>query len=142
MFTVRFVKLSNYAYEPVKGSTNSAGFDLRSPHYYVLPPHSKILIPTDLAFQIPKYTYGRIAPRSGLANNNFIDVGAGVIDRDYTGNVSVLLFNHSDIPFVINRNDKIAQIIFEKILEPDMVETKFIDQTDRGGSGFGSTDRI
>ena len=52
-------------------------------------------MPTDLAIALPEGTYGRVAPRSGLAWKKHIDVGAGVIDRDYRGNVGVVLFNHS-----------------------------------------------
>ena len=57
------------------------------------------MISTDLSIQLPKSTYGRIAPRSGLALNLFIGVGAGVVDPDYEGNVGVVLFNHSNVLF-------------------------------------------
>lgn len=65
-----------------------------------VPSHGKKLIKTDLQIEIPEGCYGRIAPRSGLAHKNFIDVGAGVIDSDYRGNVGVILFNFSDQDFV------------------------------------------
>lgn len=134
-----FVKLTANAFDPVKGSLSAAGYDLKSPYESVVSPHGKALIKTDLAFEMPRNTYGRIAPRSGLALHYFIDVGAGVIDRDFTGNVSVLLFNHSDYPFAVKRGDKIAQIIFETISELELVELDAIVQTDRGTQGFGST---
>ncbi len=63
---------------------------------------------TGLAFGIPEGNYGRIAPRSGLAAKNSIDVGAGVIDSDYRGEVKVLLFNFSDEDFSFNEGDRIA----------------------------------
>ena len=63
---------------------------------------------------IPLGCYGRIAPRSGLALKKFLDVGAGVIDADYKGEVGVLLFNFSDTDFEVNMGDRIAQIVFEK----------------------------
>jgi dUTP pyrophosphatase len=56
-------------------------------------------VKTDISIRVPQGTYGRVAPRSGLASKNFIDTGAGVIDEDYRGNVGVLLFNHSDVDF-------------------------------------------
>ncbi len=63
---------------------------------------------------IPTGNYGRVAPRSGLAVKNFIDVGAGVIDSDYRGEVKVLLFNFSDVEMKINVGDRVAQLIIEK----------------------------
>lgn len=80
-----------------------------------------------------------IAPRSGLAHKHFIDVGAGVIDYDYRGNVGVILFNHSDADFNVARGDRIAQLILEKISMVDAVEVELLDDTERGDGGFGST---
>lgn len=65
----------------------------------VIPAHGKALVSTGISMTCPPGTYGRVAPRSGLAVKNFIDTGAGVIDEDYTGEVKVLLFNHSDVDF-------------------------------------------
>lgn len=92
-----------------------------------------------MALEIPESCYGRIAARSGLALNHFITVGAGVIDRDYTGNVCVLLFNHSDSDFVVKKGDRIAQLICEVILYPQLVELKSLSKTLRGDQGFGSS---
>lgn len=88
---------------------------------------------------IPSGHYGRVAPRSGLAVKNSIDTGAGVIDEDYRGNVGVLLFNHSDVDFQINRGDRIAQLVLEKIITPTVVEVDSLDETERNTGGFGST---
>ena len=79
------------------------------------------------------------APRSGLAWKHSIDVGAGVIDADYRGPVGVILFNHSDVDFEVKVGDRIAQLIIEKILTPDVVEVEDLDSTVRGEGGFGST---
>ena len=86
-------KLSENARLPVQGSPYAAGFDLHSSVADTVPARGQKLISTGLAFAIPYGNYGRIAPRSGLAVKNFIDVGAGVIDSDYRGEVKVLLFN-------------------------------------------------
>lgn len=80
----------------------------------VVPKRGKALVGTGLAFGIPEGNYGRIAPRSGLAAKNSIDVGAGVIDSDYRGEVKVLLFNFADEDFAFNQGDRIAQMIIEK----------------------------
>lgn len=86
--------------------------------------------------------YGRIAPRSGLAVKHHIDVGAGVIDADYRGNVGVVLFNHSDADFKVTAGDRVAQLILEKIITPAVVEVDDLDalgSTARGAGGYGST---
>lgn len=106
---------------------------------YIVPPNGKELIKTDLQIEVPENTYGRIAPRSGLAWKHHIDVGAGVIDADYRGNVGVVLFNHSNEPFKISPGDRIAQLICEKIIYPELQEVNNLDNTDRGDGGFGST---
>ncbi|XP_063229280.1 deoxyuridine 5'-triphosphate nucleotidohydrolase [Bacillus rossius redtenbacheri] len=105
----------------------------------VVPPRGKQLVKTDIQIELPPGCYGRIAPRSGLAYHNHIDVGAGVIDEDYRGNVGVLLFNHSEQPFVVKRGDRIAQLICQRIFYPDLVEVEDLSDTERGENGFGST---
>ena len=137
-----FQKLSMHAYPPVKMTNQSAGFDLKSPYDYIIEPHGKILISTDLAVKIPDGCYGRIAPRSGLALKYHIDVAAGVIDRDYRGNLGVILFNHSSECFTVRKGDRIAQLICEKIEEPELKEVLSLDNTERGDNGFGSTGGI
>ena len=88
---------------------------------------------------IPEGNYGRIAPRSGLAAKHSIDVGAGVIDCDYRGEVKVLLFNLSDVDFELKANERIAQLIIEKYTPTDIAEVEDLDATVRGKGGFGST---
>ncbi|KAI4475730.1 hypothetical protein M0802_015047 [Mischocyttarus mexicanus] len=136
---LKFAKLSEKAFTPTKGSEFAAGFDLKSAYESIIPARGKELVKTDIQIQVPPGTYGRIAPRSGLAWKNFIDVGAGVIDADYRGNLQILMFNHSDLDFKISPGDRIAQIICEKIEYPELKELDTLDETDRGASGFGST---
>ncbi len=96
---LRFVKLTENAHAPTKANHDAAGYDLYCAYDYEIPPYGKQLVLTDIQIAVPNGTYGRVAPRSGLAHKNFIDVGAGVIDRDYRGNVGVILFNFSKITF-------------------------------------------
>lgn len=105
----------------------------------VVPARGKALVKTDIQIEVPYGTYGRVAPRSGLAWKNFIDVGAGVIDQDYRGNVGVILFNHSDVDFDVKKGDRIAQLICERIVYPKVVEADTLTETARGEGGFGST---
>ena len=140
MFNVLVKRLSNFAYIPTKGSVNSAGFDLYSPYDLMIPSNGKDLVFTDLSIEFPYGYYGRIAPRSGLASKSFIDIGAGVIDPDYTGNIGVLLFNFGNDDFYIKRGDRIGQLIFEKYgANITLVEVVDIHPTERGDDGFGST---
>jgi len=139
--SLKFKKLTENAFKPVKGSKFAAGFDLQSAYDMVIPGGKHALVKTDIAVQVPEGCYGRIAPRSGLALKKFIDVGAGVVDRDYRGNVGVIIFNFHTEPFEIKKGDKIAQFILEKYLEVDeAVEVEELEDTVRGADGFGSTD--
>jgi dUTP pyrophosphatase len=79
------------------------------------------------------------APRSGLTWKHSIDVGAGVIDADYRGPVGVILFNHSDVDFEVKVGDRVAQLIIQKIITPEVSEVLDLDSTVRAEGGFGST---
>ena len=133
------VKITPFATLPKRTSAYSAGLDLASAYDYSIPPMQRLLVKTDLKLKIPCNCYGRIAPRSGLALNNFIDVGAGVIDADYRGNICALLFNFSTNEFLIKRGDRIAQLIIERISMPIVREVEELPQTEREGKGFGSS---
>ncbi|XP_035909753.1 deoxyuridine 5'-triphosphate nucleotidohydrolase [Anopheles stephensi] len=136
---LKFAKLSEHAFAPTKGSAKAAGYDLRSAYDYTVPGRGKQLVMTDIQVQVPEGCYGRVAPRSGLAVKNFIDVGAGVVDEDYRGNVGVVLFNHAEADFEVKKGDRIAQFICEKIAYPDLQELPSLTDTERGAGGFGST---
>ncbi|KAF9589970.1 hypothetical protein IFM89_029707, partial [Coptis chinensis] len=124
-------KLSENAILPSRGSSLSAGYDLSSAVETKVPARGKALVPTDLSIAIPEGTYARIAPRSGLAWKHSINVGAGVIDADYRGPVGVILFNHSDVDFEVKAGDRIAQMILEKIVTPEVFEVEDLDSTVR-----------
>jgi deoxyuridine 5'-triphosphate nucleotidohydrolase len=132
-------KLSEFATLPVRGSPLAAGFDLAAAYDIVIPAHGKGIAKTDLAMKIPTTCYGRIAPRSGLAWKKHIDVGAGVIDADYRGNVGVVLFNHGEEDLIIKKGDRVAQLVLERISMMPCQEVEDLDATERGAGGFGST---
>nr|XP_022296204.1 deoxyuridine 5'-triphosphate nucleotidohydrolase-like [Crassostrea virginica] len=138
---LKFAKLSKNAFSPTRGSKLAAGYDLYSAYDYTIPARGKIIAKTDIQIALPDGCYGRVAPRSGLAAKNFIDVGAGVIDQDYRGNVGVVMFNFAEKEFEVKKGDRIAQLICERIYIPDLQEHETLDQTDRGDGGFGSTGR-
>ncbi|XP_005376761.1 PREDICTED: deoxyuridine 5'-triphosphate nucleotidohydrolase, mitochondrial isoform X3 [Chinchilla lanigera] len=136
---LRFMRLSEHATAPTRGSALAAGFDLYSAYDYTIPPMEKALVKTDIQIALPSGCYGRVAPRSGLAAKHFIDVGAGVIDEDYRGNVGVVLFNFGKEKFEVKKGDRIAQLICERIYYPEIEEVQGLEDTERGAGGFGST---
>lgn len=135
------LRLSPLATIPVRGSVGAAGYDLSSAKDVLIPARGKGLCPTDLCIALPEGTYGRVAPRSGLAWKHSLDTGAGVIDADYRGNVGVILFNHSDSDFQVKVGDRVAQLILERIAIAEVEEVVEGDLTStvRGEGGFGST---
>merc|ERR1719249_157909 len=128
-----FAKLSEHALPPSRGSKLAAGYDLHSAYDYEIPAYGKLIAKTDLQIRVPDGTYGRVAPRSGLAAKHFIDIGAGVVDQDYTGNVGVVMFNHASDVFTIKKGDRIAQLVCEKIEYPELEECpEGLTETERG----------
>ena len=136
---LRFAKLSTNAYAPTKGSAKAAGYDIKSAYDYLIAAHEKEIIKTDIQIELPPGCYGRIAPRSGLAAKYAIDIGAGVIDEDYRGNIGVIMFNHGCTPFEVKKGDRIAQLICERIFYPELEEAETLTESERGSAGFGST---
>ena len=136
---LRVQLLSPSAVVPTRGTPGSAGYDLYSIADAVIPSRGRVLVPTGIKIAVPDGYYGRIAPRSGLALKQGIETGAGVVDSDYRGEISVLLLNHSDVDVSISSGSRIAQIILTKIITPDVVVCDSLDSTSRGENGFGST---
>ena len=123
---------------PTRGSLESAGLDLYAAQHVTILPSQQEKVPLGIKFQVPEGTYGRIAPRSGLASKG-IDVAAGVVDRDYTGEVQVILVNNSQSPFEVSKGDRVAQLIMEKCDYAEIRQVKQLPKTQRGNGGFGST---
>jgi dUTP pyrophosphatase len=132
-------KLVTHAVAPMRATEGSAGYDLSSAVDAVIPPNGRLAVSTGISIGLPEGTYGRVAPRSGLAFKYGIDVFAGVIDADYRGEVKVILYNSGDQHFFIKAGDRIAQLILEVIKIPDVAVVLEIDDTSRGTGGFGST---
>jgi dUTP pyrophosphatase len=140
--TLKVKRRNVNAFLPNRATDEAAGYDLTAIQNVNIPPRGRLLLNLGLVLIIPKGHYGRIAPRSGLALKFGIDVGAGVIDSDYRGEVGVLLFNHTDTVFEVHIGDRIAQLILEKISLPPVTEIVEVDETARGQGGFGSTDTL
>lgn len=122
---LKIFRRSEDAILPTRASVYSAGCDLYAAHDGVIPPGSNGYVDTDISVILPPGTYARIAPRSGLAKKHNINVGAGVLDADYTGNVIILLQNLSQEQYVYEKGDRVAQLICEKIEIPQIQETYY-----------------
>jgi dUTP pyrophosphatase len=136
---LRFKQLDPRAVLPQRGSALSAGLDLHSIQEITIPPKQRGIARTGLAVAVPPGFYGRIAPRSGLAAKNGLDVLAGVIDSDYRGEICCLLYNTGDEVINLPAGGKICQLIVEQIITPEAVWSNDLDETARGAGGFGST---
>jgi dUTP pyrophosphatase len=107
----------------------------------ILKPQSSCLVPTGISVAFSEEFEIQIRPRSGLAAKNNISVlnTPGTIDSDYRGEIKVILFNHGNKEFIINNNDRIAQMILTPIVKMELEETETLPETIRGEGGFGST---
>ena len=128
---------------PLYKTLGSSGMDLmafvKSP--ILISPKTSALIPTGLSMAFsPEYEV-QIRPRSGLAAKNNISVlnTPGTIDSDYRGEIKVIIYNHGSENFVINNNDRIAQMILTPVIKMELQETDELPKTVRGEGGFGST---
>jgi len=129
---------------PAYETVNSAGMDLRAylpEGAIVIKPLQRVLVPTGLFMEIPEGYEGQVRPRSGLAIKNGITVlnTPGTIDEDYRGEVKIILINLSDTDFTISSGDRIAQIIFAKCEQMEVVNVETLSETERGAGGFGHT---
>eukprot|EP00435_Cladocopium_sp_Y103_P036774 s34_g9.t1 len=130
--------LSESAVLPTRGTVGSAGLDLSASEDYKINPGDYLLIKTGVAVELPRGTYGRLASRSSLASMG-VEVSAGVIDRDFRGEIKVLMHNQSGREFWVRRGDRIAQLIVERVMEVEVQQVTSLSETSRGRQGFGST---
>jgi len=128
---------------PSYATPHSAGLDLRAAidKPVVLKPMERALIPTGFIFEIPEGYEGQVRPRSGLAIKKGITVlnSPGTIDADYRGEVKVILVNLGQEEVVIERGERIAQLIIAPVSRVELVEAEEVSATARGDGGFGST---
>jgi len=136
------VKLLDYdAITPYKSYPGSAGYDIFSIESLSIEPGTRALVKTGISIEVPEYYYIRVAPRSGLSVKG-IDVGAGVVDSSYRGEVKVLLVNNSSESYSIHEGDRIAQLILERCGNAEITILEEYDElsmSERGENGFGSS---
>lgn len=130
---------------PAYATEKSAGMDLKAniTEPVTLGPLERAVIPTGLFIALPDGTEAQVRPRSGLAAKHGISVlnAPGTIDADYRGEVGVILVNLSNVPFVVNPGERIAQMVVARYEKVEWDEVEALDETERGEGGFGSTGR-
>lgn len=128
---------------PSLGTAGASGFDLRAAisEPLELKPGARVLIPTGFAIAVPLGYEAQVRPRSGLALRHGIVLpnSPGTIDADYRGEVQVILLNTGSETFVIERGDRIAQLVIAPVARPLWEEVDELDSTQRGDGGFGHT---
>lgn len=106
-------------------------------------PGARIGVPTGLAMALPEGYEGQVRPRSGLSSKTGVTVvnAPGTIDSDYRGEIVVLLVNLGSAPHVIKPGDRVAQLVIAPVTRAEVIEADELDDTSRGGGGFGHTGR-
>jgi dUTP pyrophosphatase len=140
---VRITRLPHAADLPLPSyaTSGAAGMDLRSAEALTLKPGERALVPTGIAIALPEKVEAQVRPRSGLAVKHGVTVlnAPGTIDWDYRGEIKVPLINLGTEDFVIQRGDRIAQMVFAKVEVVTLDEVTGLDETTRGAGGFGSS---
>jgi dUTP pyrophosphatase len=128
---------------PKRATPQSAGLDLVAAQGCVIAPGRRALVPTGIAIALPPSCEGQVRPRSGLAVKHGVTClnAPGTIDADYRGEVKVLLVNHGEADFTVERGMRIAQLVVARVEPVDVEVVASLDDTQRGGGGFGSTGR-
>ena len=143
MVKVLIKKLSPEVQLPSYKTTGASGMDLMAfiRSSVTIKPKSSFLIPTGLSLAFSEDYEIQIRPRSGLAAKNNITVlnTPGTIDSDYRGELKIILYNHGSEEFVVNHEDRIAQMVLLPIIKATLEEVEDLPQTIRGEGGFGST---
>lgn len=126
---------------PAYATSGAAGMDVVSAEDVTLAPGARHAVATGLTLAIPNGYEVQVRPRSGLALKHGITVPntPGTIDSDYRGELKVILINHGAEPFVIQRGDRVAQMVLAPVVQAAWDEVAELDATERGEGGFGST---
>lgn len=139
---IQIKKIDPEAKVPKFSLEGDAAMDLYSAVQTVLPPGKRMSCPTGIAIKIPKGYVGLIWDKSGISHKFGIKTLGGVIDSNYTGQWLVGLVNLGKEDYKIEKGQKIAQVIFQKIEVPEIEEVESLEKTNRGGRGFGSTGKF
>ena len=132
------IMLDKGAIMPIRAHVTDAGIDLMTPVDFFVPAHGYAFVDTGLHVQLPPSTRGHVCSKSGLNKNHGITAD-GTIDEGYTGSIGVTLHNDGELPYMFKAGQKVAQLVVEPILRPELVLAQSLDESERGENGFGST---
>jgi dUTP pyrophosphatase len=149
MIRIQIVPLPHFAGLPLPDyeTAQAAGMDLRAAapedEPLILAPMARALVPTGLTMALPEGYEAQVRPRSGLAAKHGVTClnTPGTIDADYRGELKIILINLGEADFVIRRGDRIAQMVIAPVTRATIQQVETLDETGRGGGGFGSTGR-
>lgn len=132
------IMLDHRATMPTRAHEADAGLDLYSRDTTIVYAGESAVFDTGVHIELPKDTVGFLKSKSGLNVKHGI-TSEGVIDEGYTGSICVKLYNHSDTHYVVNKGDKISQLVILPILKPELELVDSLEDTERGNNGFGSS---
>ncbi len=139
MISVKVKKLIPDAQLPKYGRPGDAGLDLYAAESKTLSPGEQQIVKTGIAVSIPEGAVGLIWDRSGMASRHGIKTMAGVVDCTYRGEIGVVLINLSQSVYSVQKDDRIAQMLVQPVFTAQIEEVPELDDTHRGGAGFGSS---
>ncbi len=137
--TIKIKKLHQDAVVPRYAKEHDAGMDFYASESLVLQPGERRLVSTGIAMAIPSGYVGLIWDKSGIATKHGLKTMAGVIDAGYRGEIRILVHNLGNEEFVVEKGNKVAQMLIQPVEQREVMEVEKLDSTDRGEGGFGST---
>ncbi len=154
MLDVKFVKLSEDAIVPCYGRRGDAGLDLFTVEDIIIRANETMVIPTNIAIQLPMGYEASVRPRSGISLNGvkgctdcstmklcqpYLRVQFGTVDSNYRGSIGIITYNQENYDVLVPRGTKLAQLVVSPVISVDLIEVESLDDTNRGNKGFGSS---
>lgn len=136
------IMLEEGARMPERAHKQDAGLDLYSREEQIILPGESAVFDTGVHVELPEGTFGKLESKSGLNVKYSVVSCGGVIDCGYTGSIAVKLYNLGDKPYMVRKGQKIVQMIIQPYLAPELEVVEELSDTDRGSSGFGSTEAL
>lgn len=140
MQILKFKKIFEEATVPRKANATDSGFDLFAIGFTEIEPYGTAIVPTGIAIELPSGYEAQVRPRSGVSSRTSLQVILGTIDQGYTGEIGIIVRNHSNNAIVVPKGYKLAQLVPQKREDIVLEEvTDFSQSTERGSKGFGSS---
>jgi dUTP pyrophosphatase len=143
-YTLKVQLIHKDAKMPFRANPGDAGLDLYAVEDRVIKPGESALIPTGIVIELPKETEAQIRPRSGLALKHSITVlnSPGTVDEGYRGEIRVILINHGNKDFLVEKHMRIAQMVIAPVLQVQVEQVEQVSDSTRSAQGFGSSGKF